>query len=55
MYVIGIDIGGTTVKAGLIEGTKIISKLSAKTDTEQWLWHCDQAAGTFFSRPATGV
>ncbi|MBE5739072.1 MAG: ROK family protein [Clostridiales bacterium] len=34
MYVIGIDIGGTTVKAGLIDGTKIISKLSAKTDTE---------------------
>lgn len=31
MYTIGVDIGGTTVKAGLIDGDKVISKVSTKT------------------------
>ena len=34
MYTIGVDIGGTTVKAGLIDGEKIICKVSTKTITD---------------------
>lgn len=32
MYIIGIDIGGTTTKAGLIKDNKIIDKVDIKTD-----------------------